>query len=136
MMTLNKDSSPAEVRSAWADALESGKYKQGHERLRDGDKFCCLGVLCDLAAQAGVGVWEEEGYFNASESRFGRSNVALPDPVVEWAGLTTFNGQLKRPEWRGSVFCDGLAGANDHLEYNFGQIAALIREGKVRTTDA
>ena len=30
-------------------ALESGDYKQGRDRLRDGDDFCCLGVACDLS---------------------------------------------------------------------------------------
>ena len=36
----------------WAEALRSGKYKQGHGALRsDGDKFCCLGVACDLGSK-------------------------------------------------------------------------------------
>jgi hypothetical protein len=37
-------------REEWAQALESGKYKQAHDQLRDPDRnsFCCLGVLCDL----------------------------------------------------------------------------------------
>lgn len=33
----------------WIDALKSGKYKKGVDRLRCGDnKFCCLGVAADL----------------------------------------------------------------------------------------
>lgn len=33
----------------WVDALRSGKYEQGKERLRTlDDKFCCLGVLANI----------------------------------------------------------------------------------------
>lgn len=34
----------------WAAALRSGEYKQGTGRLRQGDRFCCLGVT-DRALQ-------------------------------------------------------------------------------------
>jgi hypothetical protein len=34
----------------WLEALRSGKYEQGTQYLRTiDDKFCCLGVACDLA---------------------------------------------------------------------------------------
>lgn len=29
----------------WDAALRSGEYKQGRCRLKDGDRYCCLGVL-------------------------------------------------------------------------------------------
>lgn len=32
----------------WIDALRSGNYTQARGGLRDGDGFCCLGVMCDL----------------------------------------------------------------------------------------
>ena len=33
----------------WIKALRSGDYKQGYHALRSwDDKFCCLGVACDL----------------------------------------------------------------------------------------
>ena len=33
----------------WVAALRSGKYEQGQKRLRSmSNKFCCLGVACDL----------------------------------------------------------------------------------------
>lgn len=44
---------PAAVK-AWVRALRSGKYKQGQDALRQGNKFCCLGVACDLAVKAKV----------------------------------------------------------------------------------
>ena len=35
----------------WLEALESGKYKQGHGQLYNdaNDSYCCLGVGCHLA---------------------------------------------------------------------------------------
>lgn len=40
----------AELKAKWVAALRSGNYKQGVGTLRsDSGKFCCLGVLCDVA---------------------------------------------------------------------------------------
>lgn len=37
------------VKARWVAALRSGEYKQGIGELRSADdRFCCLGVLCDL----------------------------------------------------------------------------------------
>lgn len=36
------------IKENWVKALRSGKYRQGKGRLRKGNLFCCLGVLCDL----------------------------------------------------------------------------------------
>jgi hypothetical protein len=40
------------LQQAWIDALRSGKYEQTERRLRLADRFCCLGVLCDLQPNA------------------------------------------------------------------------------------
>lgn len=37
-----------EQRRVWIEALRSGKYKQGQRALKNGDKYCCLGVLQEL----------------------------------------------------------------------------------------
>jgi hypothetical protein len=39
------------VKKKWLKALRSGEYKQGGGRLRSGNKYCCLGVLCDLTPE-------------------------------------------------------------------------------------
>lgn len=50
-----------EVKKKWIEALRSGEYKQGHNALRviseGGFGYCCLGVLCDLMKQSGLGDW-------------------------------------------------------------------------------
>ena len=48
---------PKEVLELWVKALESGEYKQGHQLLNKDNEFCCLGVLCDLAAKDGGQQW-------------------------------------------------------------------------------
>lgn len=44
-----------EVKAAWVKELKSGRYTQGFGWLRDNqDKYCCLGVRCELGVKAGV----------------------------------------------------------------------------------
>ena len=38
-----------ELKAKWVKALRSGEYAQGTGQLRDGDSYCCLGVLCEIA---------------------------------------------------------------------------------------
>lgn len=79
-----------EVKKMWIDALESGEYKQGQGQLRTAasNKFCCLGVLSDLAYKAGV-IDEPELIDGDSFSgwRYDETACGLPPVVGEWAGL-------------------------------------------------
>jgi hypothetical protein len=37
------------AKKRWVEALRSGEYKQGKNKLHSkGGRFCCLGVLCDI----------------------------------------------------------------------------------------
>ena len=49
-------------RDAWVEALRSGKYQQGRDRLRTNDEYCCLGVLCDLKDPS---AWRDLTYYGA-----------------------------------------------------------------------
>lgn len=78
-----------EVKEKWLAALRSGDYVQGTGTMRripdDGpDRFCCLGVLCEVAITEGVAVRREQvvGRY-AYDGRVG----FLPDSVRDWAGL-------------------------------------------------
>lgn len=50
------------VKHTWTKALRSGRYLQGTDALRrvgmytHDERFCCLGVLCDILSPAG---WDE-----------------------------------------------------------------------------
>lgn len=65
----------AELKQAWVAALRSGKYEQGRHQLRTGNRYCCLGVLCDvLGLEWSAGDDEEWG-------------MEMPCGSVEWAVL-------------------------------------------------
>jgi len=40
-----------ELKNKWLAALRSGDYVQGNTFLLKDGKYCCLGVLCELAAK-------------------------------------------------------------------------------------
>jgi hypothetical protein len=67
----------AEIKAKWVEALRSGKYEQGQNRLRRGDAFCCLGVLCDVV---GGGEWERDQFVIERE----RGISYLPRPMRRW----------------------------------------------------
>lgn len=50
-----------EIKTKWLEALRSGKYKQGKNFLRIEDRFCCLGVLCDIIDPT---KWSDSGHRN------------------------------------------------------------------------
>jgi len=53
-----------ELIKEWVKALRSGEYTQGKRALRDTEnKFCCLGVLCDITKEKlnlEWGLWADE----------------------------------------------------------------------------
>ena len=46
------------IKKLWLDALRSGEYEQCKGKLHDGEGFCCLGVLYDVAVD---GWWTKNG---------------------------------------------------------------------------
>lgn len=75
-----------EIKERWIAALRSKEYKQGKNALKSGDKYCCLGVLCDISK---IGVWAEIGHQGQGYKvgPYDWSTSVLPDSVREWAGL-------------------------------------------------
>jgi hypothetical protein len=101
----------AEVRKLWVEELRSGNWKQGRSLLgyRDedaetgerGERYCCLGVLCELYRKHE----DPEGkllnrYYNNDEQRYEyydnteneEDHNYLPMVVQRWAGLKTSQG--------------------------------------------
>lgn len=80
------------VAKKWVKALRSGKYRQAMGTLHNKDnKFCCLGVLCDLAVKAKVIPAPDATYINGD--RYYDGNVStLPNSVMNWAGLADDEG--------------------------------------------
>lgn len=79
----------------WTKALRSGKYKKGVGQLKTikrgnptVEKFCCLGVLCDLYSKTKVGkgsMWDEELFLGVKDR--GVLDILPPKEVVDWAEL-------------------------------------------------
>ena len=128
------------IQTKWLEALESGKYKQGAgnlvqiysgPQLTDNvappeDKYCCLGVLCEVAglkrAEDGQGYIGQHGH---------SSNGYIPSG--DTFGLNDAAGQFKQMLcYVGETFST-LAGMNDQLSqddsnfFSFADIAAYIR---------
>lgn len=123
-----------EIKTLWINALLSGEYRQGRKTLRhetDGAvRHCCLGVLCEIAEQAGV-VYSEplligdddtpRTQFVATGDPEDRQSGILPDAVQEWAGVANSNGSF----WS-SVYRQGsLTDLND-TGASFKEIAEYI----------
>lgn len=89
----NKKMNP-EVKAQWLTALRSGEYAQGSGSLNEDGKFCCLGVLCDLAERDGVvervKVWDS-GVFGYTARKV---TGVLPWEVRDWSGLKTVTGDF------------------------------------------
>lgn len=108
------------IKEQWTTALRSGKFEQGRGALNSGGKFCCLGVLCELAVAEGVVERVEFG----ESFRYGADNEAfsytyLPHEVVVWSGVE-YTGRMKGCP-------DSLATINDRGA-SFEEIADTIEQ--------
>lgn len=118
------------VKELWLDALRSGKYEQGTNKLSYKDeegktRYCCLGVLCDLA-------YKEIELFTINDfsksTLFGEEleDTILPSEVTEWAELNN-NSPKVLVESEEGVCLEYLAELNDN-GYSFKELADLIEE--------
>ena len=69
-----------EIKSKWIESLRSDKYKQGKTFLKYNDRFCCLGVLCDIHARETNNQWTDLNEYMEKQA-------TLPEEVIVWAGL-------------------------------------------------
>ncbi|NBO72453.1 MAG: hypothetical protein EBU66_19235 [Bacteroidetes bacterium] len=126
-----------QVKEKWIDALRSGKYEQGSEKLRSVDGYCCLGVLCDLYAQEQNKEWDLKGIDEENHQvmdywYFDGESEFLPDSVREWAGITFNNPKVRvdvtenddEDDW---FYQDEIANLND-TGYTFEELSKLIQE--------
>ncbi len=125
----------------WVDALESNQYEQGTGALKEGDKFCCLGVASDVYLKE----TQQEGWtqgitdkdvFSLDETQCDVDD--LPLQVRGWLGLVESNPTLSIPSHL-SISCGDLncqctkdnrysaIYLNDGKGFRFNQIAECIR---------
>lgn len=136
--STNRAALNPEVKKKWVDALRSGEYKQGHGQLRGGaqqGKYCCLGVLCDVAAKEGLGAWSANAFVAIVPDNAPRdwSAVALPNAIRRWAHVNQFLPgspvvTVKNGDGVSQPFQASLVHLNDGMCWSFEQIADIIEE--------
>lgn len=99
----------------WVEALRSGKYEQGEYQLRtEDDKFCCLGVLCEVRGIKSKRV--RAAYLYLGKSGFYPANH----------GLKTSQGRIPSLLTTLTILNDGVApGYVERL--TFDEIADIIQ---------
>ena len=119
-------------RAKWVAALRSGEYRQGQEVLRtENDEFCCLGVACELAVDAGIippPSWDDGYGF-----LYDVADTELPEKVRDWLGLHDTYGALSAVVDYDDDFAtaDTLIALNDVAGWTFQQIADVVEAGDV-----
>lgn len=103
-------------------ALRSGTYKQGQHRLRTlDDAYCCLGVICDIAADHGLGHWEKDpdevgGEWSFRDWDDTLSGLYLPTPIRVLLPFNASGVRRDREDYvdpETGITYDSLASAND-----------------------
>lgn len=142
-MTTYTAEETAANRKTWTDALRSGEFMQGTGRLRIdgqfGSTFCCFGVACELAVDAGIIERTELGYTFEDRDQMSSRDLLPPQAVVEWLGLADHSGNLV-DEFEYTVGDDEesaftLTELNDEAELLFEDIAGIIDAGKVKLAE-
>jgi hypothetical protein len=96
----------AKLKAKWVKALRSGEYKQARKKLRDGENYCCLGVLCQIA---GLPI-DEDGDSVVGASKV--SAVSQYQPIYDAVGDTWTARKLAEMNDDGTPF-HGIA---DYIE--------------------
>lgn len=107
-----------EIAEKWIETLP--KYMQTTEQLGFKAMRCCLGVLCDMAVEAGVipaPTIESNGIHV-----YAGQTVTLPAPVRRWAEMASNNGTYFENGAEYSLAVDNDDGMP------FSEIAVIIRE--------
>lgn len=136
------------VQAAWVAALRGGQYQQGTGRLRDGDdKFCCLGVACDVVSGLDwfdneAGGWDNDRHDGAYAwlSDDDSNEEVLTQSMVTTLGLTDDNGAFTENVFvdnDGNIYVDAplrvfttphmnLTSINDETKASFKQIGDFL----------
>ena len=134
-----------EIIKEWVGRLRSGKYKQGQNNLvtlrkNKKPKYCCLGVLAEMAYEKGIVAKRvkviEPGLsvINYSNNEYAYGYKTLPEVVSRWAGFVTRNNLIdENPVCYSEGSNNTYAGLNDAGK-TFAEIADLIEQDYLNDT--
>ena len=106
------------VKKEWVKALRSGDFKQGRGALLKNEKYCCLGVLCEIAEDVGFDLEKRPNTRFPNLINFGEDNAFLPPIVALWSELDSCNPSVNE------IFLSRHNDAGD----SFKEIADLIEK--------
>lgn len=145
LVTWSKEDQ-ARHRAQLVEALLSGDFAQGLGKLRlrdpetDQDRWCCLGVGCELYHKAlGAGFWDplespfsvgKPGTQGFNDAAGDASPTFLTHEVRDYYGFATPVGTLTGAGYA-ATGCSSLSDMNDSGR-PFGEIADVIRAGLVK----
>lgn len=138
----------AEILDRWTTVLRSDRFTQGQSSLIMPTSIaairgliagpieyehCCLGVLCELAVEAGIieyhmidgakrGFRERVAPTAVNPFDYNIENSILPRTVADWAGLSDCDPLIRQGE------PVRLSYLNDSKRYSFAMIADAIEE--------
>lgn len=107
------------VLNQWVPALRSGHYKQGKRYLCEGNKYCCLGVACDLLGE----LKQDSYYLNRRVTKDAEEYTYLEYRVAQKLNMSLI-GALN---WSGQEHVVALATMNDN-GMSFEEIADFLEE--------
>lgn len=129
---LFKSTSHLKARKLFAEALRSGKYKQGRFALKRSDdgetwSYCCLGVACELYNEV-VKPLETDviGSGDYRKTTFDTCTGVMPRQVSKWLQMDNI-GRFDTP-----IGVCTLTSENDHAGKTFEQIADIIESADFR----
>lgn len=114
-----------------ADTLDSPEFEQATETLRTPDnRFCCLGVACELARRGGAGI-EWTALRDEADGRIIRWSIDgeqahMPPEVWQWFGFPGNNPRIKTGGGE-PAYGTTMTSANDSMRLTFPEIADALR---------
>ena len=124
-MQKHNDSRPTKKQAQkWADALRSGKYKQGKHQLQSDSGHCCMGVACDV-------------FINPKDLvlAYGRIHGSLPSQQPSAPMWLKSAGEMYFRISDEARFEANLEFLNDRHDYTFDMIADIIELEYVHFTE-
>lgn len=114
-----------EIKEKFLTALRSGEYEQTKGRLKNGNCFCALGVLCDLfIKEHKFAEWEEDSITVFPDSiKQEIFSYQTPRQVDEWAEFSEDTAIYDKQGVLSSII-----ELNDDYGYTFEEIAELIEK--------
>ena len=114
-----------EIKDRWTTALRSGAYKQGRYKLCYNDKYCCLGVLCDILKNEldlKIEVYESNIQLHGKGLSFDNEKTVLPEKICSIARIDNIGNIHELVDG-----CASLMGLND-IGKSFMEIADIIED--------